>query len=52
MAARESNKRQRRAVGSKLVGNNDGRREALPIQLSPKQLQRGHLVPPRLDQDI
>jgi hypothetical protein len=52
VAARESNKRQRCAVGSKLVSNNDGRREAVPLQQFPKQLQRGRFVPPRLDQDI
>jgi hypothetical protein len=41
-AARESYKRQRRAVGSKLVNNNDGPREA-PRQQSPKQLERAAL---------
>jgi hypothetical protein len=50
--AGESNKRQSRAVGSQLVSNNDGRREALPLQQFPEQLKRGRLVPPRLDQHI
>ena len=47
-----SNQLQRRAVRSEFVGNNDGRREALPLQALPEQLQRGRLVSPPLDQDI
>jgi len=46
----ESNQPQRRAVRSEFVSNNDGRREALPLQELPEQLQRGRLVPPPLDQ--
>jgi len=49
---RESDQLQRRAVGSEFVGDNDVRREALPLQQSPEQLHRGGLVAPRLDHDI
>ena len=52
VALRESNKQQRRAIGSKLVSNNDGRRKAVPLQEFPEQLQLGRFVPPRLDQEI
>src|SRR6266702_7710916 len=43
---------QRRAVGSEFVSDNDGRREALPLQQLSEQLHRGGLVAPRLDHDV
>src|ERR1700716_1444675 len=44
---RTPDQRQRRAVGSDFVSDNQGRREALPLQQFPEQLHRGGLVAPR-----
>src|SRR5713226_7556809 len=37
---------------SEFVSDDDGRREALPLQQFPEQLHRGGLVAPRLDHDV
>src|SRR5207249_6075502 len=43
---------QRRAVGSKLIGHDGGRSDALLLQKFPHQLERRLAVSPRLNENI